>query len=164
MLTYSLDSSAIIQAWNYWYTHDLHHDFWASLEELGEEGRLLVSAEVLAELSNNGTRTNDPVYRWCKDREDMISVPSDRAIQTEVSRLVNEYTFGGTGVPGSKDFADPFVVAVARLRNARVICHEARKKPKQTNLRIPDVCIKEGIPWSPVYRIILNEKWKFKRA
>lgn len=166
---YSLDSNALIQAWMMWYTDALHPGFWEGLVELGRAGRLLVSEEVFSDLSANGTRTEDPIFQWCRQIRNSILAPSDKIVQKEVSRLVNAYSgFGGTNIPGEKNYSDPFVVAVASVSNAIVVTHEGhnskglRGMPIQHH-KIPDVCRSESIAWTQVYGIIQREGWIFDR-
>ncbi len=164
-LVYSIDTSSLISAWNSWYRPDNHPDFWDALSGLGNEKRLLVSDQVLEELKEGGA--DSPLYLWLKNRETHLCVPSNRAVQKEQQRLVRTYHrmgFGVNNVPSGKDYADPFVVAVACIRGALVITDETMRRRPESKIRIPEVCRLEGLRARPIHAIIREEGWRFRRA
>ena len=59
---YSIDTSAILDAWIRWYPPDLFPRLWENIELLIKEKRLIASEEVLVELE----KKDDAVFKWAK--------------------------------------------------------------------------------------------------
>ena len=157
-MLYSLDTNALIDAWNEWYSTYSHPTFWVKLEELARQGKLKISDTVLWELEEI---EGDALTEWCKDREGFLCYPSDQAIQSAVGDLLNRYrNFGSTGL-GAKNYADPFVVALAKQNSGcHVVTHE-RATGNMNGPRIPDICRSEGIPIIRLPRLVQMEGWVF---
>jgi len=64
-------------------------------------------------------------------------------------------------VLSGKSQADPFVIALAKARDAMVVTAES----PTGNLRgpkIPDVCRAEGIEWGSFVEVLKREGWSFR--
>lgn len=153
-LIYSLDSSALIFAWNDAYEIRQFRSFWQRLDGLAEEGRALVSDEVYEEIA----KKDDELFKWLKVRPGMI-VPHTDDVQAGVSEVLASHPLliKATGV--NRSGADPFVISLARCRRATVISQEqpgSMGKPK-----IPDVCRHYKVPCERLRFLIATEGWKF---
>jgi hypothetical protein len=126
---------------------------WTALEGLASNGRLISPEDVLEELS----KQDDEVHAWCKARRDTIFVPLDAALQNATTDVLRGFP---TLVDASKGRgrADPFVIALGKLRAATVVTHEERRP---TNPRIPDACIEFGIDFCKTVELIRDEGWTF---
>ena len=109
-MKYSLDTNVLIDAWREWYSTTSHPTFWERLEKLAENGQLKISDTVLWELEEV---EGDTLTEWCKEREEVLCHPSDSMIQKSVRELGIRYANFVNSAFGAKNFADPFVVAVA---------------------------------------------------
>ena len=152
-MKYSIDTSAILEAWRRYYPPDVFPPVWRKLDELIDQGTLIATEEVLHELE----RKDDEVYEWAQQRN--MFVPTDEAIQLAVTdvlrnhpKLINQRE--------SRSGADPFVIALAQVEGCAVLTAE---KPTRSSKRpnIPDVCDALGIPWLTILQLFRNEGWVF---
>ena len=73
-MSYVFDASALIGAWVRSYPPDLFPRVLEEMDSLAVDSRLLVPAEVLAELE----RQDDELLAWVKERADSIVIPTTR--------------------------------------------------------------------------------------
>jgi hypothetical protein len=150
-MSYSLDTSALLDAWVRYYPPDVFGTLWKKFETLIEEGRFLVIDEVLREIK----RKDDDVSKWVKTRSGMI-VPLQASIQTRATQIINQFpslTQSGGMMQGA---ADPFVIALAVERDLMVVTGEHSKPSKP---RIPDACKTLGIKCGSMVDLFRAEGW-----
>lgn len=135
---YSCDTSTIIQAWRRDYNPKVFVGVWQKLEAMVADDTLIASSEVLVELK----RKDDDVYKWCK-RQARMFVPLDDAIQNEVKAILASHQ-RLIDTRNGRSGADPFVIALAKVRNASVLTDE-RPSNSLERPKIPDVCKVLGI-------------------
>lgn len=148
---YSIDSSALIHAWNRAYRPKNFPTFWRLLDDLLEEGRLRASIEVLEELK----KKDDDVYAWAKARKNALFVEIDEATQDAVIDLMERYPRLVDTVKG-KSGGDPFVIALAAVTSPKMVVVTQEDDGK---VRIPDVCYGEGIKAIKIADLIELENW-----
>jgi len=154
-LKYSIDTSAILEAWRRRYPPDVFPAVWQRLEQMIERGDLGASEEVLLELE----KRDDEVHVWAKERKAKLFVPIDEEQQGHVSvilqkheRLVDTRT--------NRSAADPFVIAVAIAQGCAVVTAEAAtRKPEKPN--IPDVCLAMGVRSINLIEFFREQGWRF---
>ncbi len=151
---YVFDTSSLIGAWVRTYPPDSFPVVWDRMDGLAAAGNLLVPEEVFEELRAQ----DDDLLAWVKARSDAIVVPTSRAVMLEARAVLADHeglTKTGTG----RGKADPFVIALARLRDCPVVTQEqggSASKP-----RIPFVCKGRGIPCMSMLEVIRSEGWRF---
>lgn len=154
-MTYVLDTSALIGAWQRKYPPEVFPSLWENLDQLGRDGGLFVPEEVLGELR----RQDDDLHKWVSDRSDHFVVVADRAVYLAVRAILHDHprlTMPGLG----RGRADPFVIAEAQARGCPVVTEErggSAAKP-----RIPYVCQTLGVPSIEVLDVIRAEAWTFR--
>jgi uncharacterized protein DUF4411 len=116
------------------------------------DGTLLASDEVLRELE----RKDDGAHAWVKARPQML-VPLDSEIEEHVRDIMRRYPRLVDTKKG-RSVGDPFVIAVARVRNLTVITAE-NATGKLDVPRIPDVCGDLGISWIRMLDFFREQKW-----
>lgn len=127
---------------------------WQRLDGLIHQGQLIVSEEVLVELEQK----DDEVHEWVRQRRAMF-VPTDDAVQVAVQEILR-------GHPGLVDparprlGADPFVIALARIRGCTVVTQET-PTANPARPKIPDVCRALGIGHINVLQFIRQQGWVF---
>lgn len=151
---YSADSSALIHGWRRIYRPKNFGFVWDRLGGLIEEGRFKASIEVYNDLE----KKDDELFKWCKERKDMLVVDIDETIQVHVARIMKAYSRLVDTVKG-RSGSDPFVIALAASTNPimTVVTEESVGK-----VRIPDVCNSEQIPYCGLADLIERENWKFE--
>jgi len=149
-VSYSIDTSALLEAWARHYPLDVFPTLWQQIENLISAGRLLAIDEVLRELE----RKSDDLHDWAKQRAGMF-VSTDQAIMQRAGSVVNQ--FPSLADPQSqKGKADPFVIALAMERNLTVVTAE---HSKPTRPRIPDVCRQLQVPCVSLIELFRREGW-----
>ena len=153
---YVLDTSALVDAWNKWYSPVSHAGFWVNLEELAQNQEATMPDAALLELE----RQDDDLYRWCKDREEFLWTQSIEPIQEIVNQVSNNYqNMMNVGIP-SKNYADPVVIAVASYYACAVVTHEnATGNP--SGPKLPDVCKAMNIRVMQMHHLVREQGWIF---
>ena len=151
-MSFSFDTSALLEGWVRRYPPDVFPGFWRRLDRLIEDGLAFAAEEVLVELE----KKDDDVYAWARDRPDFF-VPLDESTQlavVEVLEVHPELVKSG----GSRSAGDAFVVGLAKARSMSVVTGEQPtgnlKRP-----RIPDVCQALGIPCLSLLQFIRHQGW-----
>ena len=150
---FSFDSSALIHAWNRAYRPGNFPSFWAQLNDVIEEGLVVASVEVLAELE----RKDDGIYKWCRQRASKFSIDIDDEQQTHLRHIMGTYPRLVDTAKG-RSGGDPFVIALARVRSKQIVVVSEEDSGKT---RIPDVCRAEGIGCKNLADFIEDRKWSF---
>jgi hypothetical protein len=118
-------------------------------------GELLAPDEVLSELSQK----DDAVYQWAKTNAGLF-VPLDESIQRATQEILNEFP-RLVGAMKDRNRADPFVIALAKVKEAIVATGEksigTRDRP-----RIPIVCNHFGIGHRTILEVIREKGWTFR--
>lgn len=153
---FSFDSSAFIHAWHRAYRPKNFMTFWTNLEEAILAGHIVASTEVLLELE----RKDDDIHKWCKRLAESISVEVDDEQQLHMQHLMGAYPRLVDTVKG-RSGADPFVIAIARMRRGRIIVVSEEDFGKKDSPRIPDVCRAENIRCFKLADFIEERDWRF---
>lgn len=133
---YCLDTSALIQAWNTYYSPDLCPEYWDTIEELARRHRVFCTEEVRREIKKG----DDDLFRWVKQRPFLFREVTPQ-VQENLRRILASHR---ELVDSKKDrsIADPWVIAHAMAENAAVVTKEGTAPRK---VKIPDVCHALGV-------------------
>jgi hypothetical protein len=152
---YVIDTSALLDGWVRHYPPDVFPSLWSHLENMIQSGELLAPDEVLSELSQK----DDAVYQWAKTKAVMF-VRLDENIQRATQEILNEFP-RLVGAMKDRNRADPFVIALAKVKEAIVVTGEksigTRERP-----RIPIVCDHFGIGHRTMLELIREKGWTFR--
>jgi len=152
---YSVDTSALIDGLERYYPEEHFPGLWEKVDELVDDGRLIISEEVWEE-----AQTKDAVVQaWCEPRKDSIVIPTDTAVAQEVQRILATHQRLVMNLKG-RNRADPFVIAVARIRGATVVTGEG-SDGTENRPKIPYVCERLGIECVKFVDVIRLEGWTF---
>lgn len=152
---YSLDTSALIDWMERFYPEDCFPTVRIKIDGVIADRRFLISDEVWEEIQ----KRDAVVKAWCQSRLTAILVPTDRRIVTAVQRILAKYPRLTMSLKG-RNRADPFVVAVAMVRDAIVITGEANTGT-DARPRIPYVCNELKVPCTSFLELIRTEGWSF---
>jgi hypothetical protein len=116
-----------------------------------EHAAAKATEEVRVELQ----RQDDEVLQFVKGVEDLF-VPIDEPIQHEVRAILRDHP---RLIHAGRSGADPFVIALATMNDAAVVCEEGRGK--RGTPKIPDVCEALGIPFLKLYQLVIEQGWEY---
>jgi hypothetical protein len=123
------------------------------MEEAVAAGEIFVIDEVVRELE----RKDDGIFKWVKNRENMI-VPIDDGVQQRVKEIMSKH---GRLVDSRKNRSgcDPWVIALAQERGLTVVTAE---KPTRSLARpkIPDVCQDLGVSCIEIIDLFRVQGWR----
>lgn len=125
-------------------------EVWALVDRLAAEGRLLSVEEVAVELD----AYDDEVSEWA-DAHEPLFLPLSEDVQKAAIAILAKYP-SLVDVKKRKSSADPFVIAVAIVRDAIVVTQE---KPSggPGKVKIPDVCKALKVPCITLLQLLLDE-------
>lgn len=154
-MKYSIDTSAILEAWRRRYPPDVFLAVWERLEDVIEKGELAASEEVLIELE----KRDDEVHGWAKKHKTAMFVPIDEEQQRHVARILAAYE-RLVDTRKNRSAADAFVIALAVAQGCAVVTAEAATgKPERPN--IPDVCSGVGVRCINLLEFFREQGWRF---
>jgi hypothetical protein len=151
---YCIDTSALVDGWTRYYPPDVFPPLWTKLEDLIGAKRVIAPDEVLRELS----KKEDDLYRWAK-KNDAFFLPLDATIQRATQEILEAFP---RLVDSERDrsIADPFVIAVARVRSCCLVTGEKSSgNPKRP--KIPNVCEHFNVRYINMLQFMREQKWQF---
>jgi len=154
-MKYSVDTSAILDAWQRHYPPDNFPTLWDNLERLINDGVLVSSQMVLIELK----KKDDDAFAWFKQR-DHFFVPVDTEIQECVTNILVDHK-KLIDQRKNRSGADPFVIALAQIQGCKVLTGEKPSISLQKRPHIPDVCEALNIEWLNILNLIKEQNWVF---
>lgn len=137
-MSWCFDTSAFIEPWVRLYPPDIFGSVWDKLEELAEEKEIVAPSDVLLELE----KQKDDLHAWAKARPDLFE-PPDREVMETFTEIVNDHP-DFMKVNSTKSGADPFVVALAEVKELTVVTYETMAKQNAAP-KIPNVCAARGV-------------------
>lgn len=152
--SYSIDTSSLIEAWHRRYPQDVFPALWSGLDDLISANRLQASDEVLVELR----KKDDELHTWAKARPNLFQA-LDEPIQLAVAEILSVHPRLVNNQKGRSQ-ADPFVIALARVRRFTVVTNEVALGSLDRP-RIPDVCKAMGMECINILGLIRAERWTF---
>jgi hypothetical protein len=158
MPKYSIDTSAILDAWVRYYPLDLFPSFW-------DKFRLLVESKdgIAIELIGHELKTKDDgCFKWFRDNNiGSFFVEITAPIEEKVTDLLKDTNYQKLVADRKGAYsADPFVIALAIVENLTVVTGE-RATNNILKPRIPDVCNSIGINCINVLDLMRIERWSF---
>lgn len=154
---YSMDTSALLDGLERYYPEAVFPGLWERVDDLVAQDRLLLSEEVWEECRVHDAATKS----WCDARgKNALVVATDAAIAAEVSRILQRFPRLVANMKG-RNRADPFVIALARLRKATVVTGEGADGT-ENRPKIPFICHELNIPCLRFTEIIKAEGWQFR--
>jgi hypothetical protein len=149
---YCFDSSALMHAATRAYPIEVFASFWERFAQAVDAGLVIAPDEVLEEVA----RKDDGLHAWCKLHRGLF-VPLTEDVQA-AALDVAAHVPTLVDLKKGRGQADPFVVALARVRGARVVTEE---HPKPTAPKIPDACRRFGVGCINLLEFIREMRWKF---
>ena len=134
------DTSAYINGWRYHYPRETFGKVWERIGEALADGRVISPREVLRELE----KKDDDLFGWSKNFRSAFVPPTDD-VQAEAGRLQAAFFPN----PGTRDAADPWVIAEAKVKGLTVVTYEGTSingtPTVKASTKMPGFCAAEGV-------------------
>ena len=112
---------------------DVYPSVWGKISELMANGTITSSQEVYEEILVG----EDYLSEWIKQRKECF-LPTDEETQIIVRDILSKHR-GLVEGGKKKNNADPFVIAVAKIKGCTIVSEEIRTNNPESP-KIPDVC------------------------
>lgn len=155
MKAYCFDTSALMDGWNRYYPPDVVPPLWDQLERLADAGVIICPDEVLREIS----RKDDALHKWAKKRPRLFH-PLDDPTQLAVTEVLTVFP-KLVDTRRNRSVADPFVIAMGRVRSATVVTGEKAVGTAERP-RIPNVCGHFNVRCINMLDFIREQGWVFR--
>lgn len=154
-MKYCLDTNALIQPWNFYYSMELCPDYWTILDRLADRSIIFCTTEVHREIE----KVDDDLSKWIKSRRHLFRDVTD-GVQQRLRDVLRAFP---RLVDSSKDrsMADPWVIAHAMTENATVVTKE-RASESLKKIKIPDVCKHFGVRCISDFQFVTEIGIRFK--
>ena len=148
---YCFDASAFIEM-EKTYPVEIFATLWEKVEDCIIAGCIEAPGEVLKELSVK----DDNIHKFVKKHKEKIIVKNNNELMTKSAEIVANYP-KLIDVLSTKPQADPFVIALAKINERKVVTME---KPAYNikNPKIPDVCKAENVAYIDLLEFFKQEK------
>jgi hypothetical protein len=105
-------------------------------------------------------RKDDQLAAWCDEREELFR-PIDDVLQDCLSALMARHE-RIAAVGAGRNFADPFVIALAQSFDPRLTVVTEEDRGKAGNPKIPYICREEGLTCINFNTLLRNTGWREK--
>ena len=154
-MAYSFDTSGIVDLRRY-YPRKAFPGAWENLEKLIVDGKILAVDVVLKELA----KQDDELVKWVKQHTVMIQ-PLDAALLQSACEIMNKFP-KLIEVKKTIPDTDPFVIALARVKQWTVVAGEKSPRSTPTPRKIPDVCAEYGVKCITLLELFEEQGWQFR--
>lgn len=132
---------------------------WQAFHNLIENERILSVKEVLREMSVGGN--DHPDTKWAKSHKKLFKEPTAEEAQfiAEIFRVEHfQQSLEQKKLLKGGYFADPFIIASAKINSAIVVTQE---RCKQNGTKIPNICDRFGVQCTNLEGFMEMEHWEF---
>lgn len=182
-----IDTSAIIQLREEWYSPDVFHSLNQEVTRAAEQRYLITVDRVISELetqakdqSRNVRHNGVLTASWAKETvpalDDVVPLRISAEIRTLTSAIATQHQTWRNGQP-----ADPMLLAAAEILGCAIVSGESLRimdpdDPKPISgtgqiwnqdgiysswIRIPDVCLMRSIPHLDLLAFFRSQRWSF---
>lgn len=133
--------------------------FWTYFDDAVARGEILSVREVYMELDGQIDRPH--LQEWIKTNRGIFITPSaeETLFLQEIFAVPHfQYLMKPKNILTTTPFADPFVIALAKVRQGCVVTEE---KLKANAARIPNICKHFGVEWTNLEGFIDQQNWEF---
>jgi len=156
-MAYVFDTNCFIVIGHYY--PEQFPSFWEKFNQTVENGKIISVREVRRELDRNAAE--DHLVEWIKLHKNIFVTPSPAVMQW-VNEIFSVPHFQAS-LPdrirlGNTPFADPFIIAQAKVMNYCVVTQE-HERPRAA--KIPNICEHFDVDWTNLQGFMEREGWAF---
>ena len=157
-MKYVFDNNTLAAIFRHYY-YDRFPSFWEKFNQLLDNKEIISVREVRREIEslNRGDNLDD----WVKNNTDFFEDPTKEELQfiTIIYSIKHfQQNLNKKKLLHGGAFADPFIIAKAKINNAIVVTQE---KFKDNAAQIPNICNHFNIECIDVIDMFREESWKF---
>lgn len=153
MTKYCMDTSSFLEgASDRPYAMGYFDPLWSNFDVIVKEGLLSSPYLVLMELKNK----EDEMYNWVKDRREILFKQPSQEVQ-EVGDIVDNFPKFVREHKNKPYWADPEVIALAKVENLTVVTQEEWNPAKPEKYKIPNVCKHYNVEYIKFIELIKRE-------
>jgi hypothetical protein len=157
-MNYVFDTSTLTAIFRHYFV-DQFPSFWEKFNIALNEERICSVREVLNEIRE--LKRNDELEHWSKENRSFFHdpTPDELAFITTIYSVKHfQNNLARKKLLHGGSFADPFVIAKAKIENATVV---AQEKFTENAAGIPNICHHFNIPCLDLKGFLESEKWVF---
>jgi hypothetical protein len=150
---YVFDTNVFITLGNYYPSR--FPTIWQRIGELVGSGGIISTREVCHELDN--ACGEDHIHLWIEDHKDIFTIPTNEECEIVRQIFHDKQNLGLVKLKSIKKgipVADPFVIALAKIKKYAVVTQE-------TYNRMPSVCQKIGVECINLEEFLKRENLRF---
>ncbi len=156
-MAYVFDTNCFIVIGHYY--PEQFPSFWEAFNQAVENSKIISVREVRRELDINAAE--DHLIKWIKLHKNIFVTPSSAVMQL-VNDIFSVPHFKAS-LPdrtqlGNNPFADPFVVAQAKVMDYCVVTQES-ERPRAA--KVPNICRHFDVDWTSLQGFMEREGWTF---
>ena len=156
-MAYVFDTNCFIVIGHYY--PEQFPSFWERFNQAVEIGKIISVREVLREL--DGEATEDHLVEWIELHKRIFATPS--VAEMQFTRQIFSVPHFQASLPDrnrlrNNPFADPFIIALAKVMNYCVVTQES-EKPHAA--KIPNICNHFDVDWTNLQGFMERENWSF---
>ena len=156
-MAYVFDTNCFIVIGHYY--PEQFPSFWERFNQAVENGNIIYVREVRRELDRNAAE--DHLVEWIELHKNIFVTPSSAVMQS-VNEILSVPHFKASlpnrTLLGNNPFADPFVIAQAKVMNYCVVTQES-ERPRAA--KIPNICEHFDVDWTNLQGFMERENWTF---
>ena len=156
-MAYVFDTNCFIVIGHYY--PEQFPSFWERFNQAVENGNIISVREVHRELDRNAAE--DHLVKWIERQKNIFVTPSSTVMQS-VNEIFSVPHFKASLQDrtrlGNNPFADPFVIAQAKVMNYCVVTQES-ERPRAA--KIPNICEHFDVDWTNLQGFMERESWTF---
>lgn len=156
-MIYVFDTNSLSKLKHYY--PNVFKSIWTGLDGLAASGDLISTREVWNEMQLGVP--NPHVQAWLKANKHIFQIPSAAELQVVASILAVPHFQALIGTKqqlNGTPVADPFVIALAKIRNGTVVTEE---EIKPNAAKIPNVCQHFNVPSINLEQFMQVQGWSF---
>ena len=160
-MPYIFDSNCFIEGWHRTYSPAIMPDYWELLSADIKTGEIISPRQVMEEIN----KKDDELRKWLQDKKDRktfvpkLSTDEKQKNENNALNIVKEYP--KILKRQGKMEADPYVIALAQLRNGTVVTTERDNHRLGDKHKIPAVCRDLKIKCINPMQHIKERGWEF---
>ena len=151
-MTYCIDTSCLIAAWEERYPIDHFPKFWALLDCAITARKICAPIAVHDETE----KKSKELHKWLGERDGLF-LELNESIQKEVKAILVKHPEAGDGEKTTLR-RDSFIIATAKLMDFTIVTEE-RPTGNLNRPNIPDICADYGLSYINLLQLIRAEKW-----